>query len=73
MGFDGVEVSTYRQILERERSAGAPLVVQDEQISRSPPELSDDYYSWEAALDPSDLRGFQPGDVSGMAICFAAM
>jgi hypothetical protein len=63
MRFDGIEVPTYRQRSLRT----LPPVVQDKAKTRSPVELSDDFDSWEASLDISDLRSLRHGDVSGMS------
>jgi hypothetical protein len=70
MRFDGVEVPTYSQILEQERGVRTP----SPGFIRSPQsqELSDDFNSWEASLDISDLRSLQNGDISGMSsiLCY---
>jgi hypothetical protein len=70
MRFDGVEVPTYGQILEQERGVRTP----SPGFVRSPQsqELPDDFDSWEAGLDMSDLRSLQNGDISGMSsiLCY---
>ena len=66
--FDGVEVPTYQQILEREHNRTPLLAVRDKPITQSLPELSDDYDSWEAGLDISDLRNLQYDNVSGESL-----
>jgi hypothetical protein len=65
MRFDGVEVPTYRQIIERERHETPLVVIQGNAVARS---LPDDFDSWEAGLDISDLRSLQHDDISGMSL-----
>lgn len=60
--FDGVEVPTYRQILEWRRKL--LVTTQGKELS---PQISDDFNSWEAALDIYDLRSLQHTDISGMS------
>lgn len=69
MRFDGVEVPTYQQVLARQRKEQMfSLMTWEEPNLESTSTSSDDFDSWEAELDVSDLQSLRSGDISGMPL-----